>query len=126
MINDNSRGVKIQKENLLDNVKPTEIDGSGRFEYWKNAISIFRSSPVFGTGLNTYARIIMRDPNHGAWRYAHNCYLQMAAETGLLGLSCFLWMVFVLFWNSINSCHQIKDYWPLAILQGSYPVYQGF
>src|SRR5208283_2876163 len=34
-----------------------EQSGSGRFWFWKNAVSIIRSSPVWGTGLNTYARI---------------------------------------------------------------------
>ena len=60
-----------------------EQGGSGRLAFWKKAISIIRSSPVCGTGLNTYTRIIKRDPDPKTWWYAHNCYLQMAAETGL-------------------------------------------
>jgi putative inorganic carbon (hco3(-)) transporter len=92
--------------------------GSGRFVYWKKAIAIIRSSPVWGTGLNTYTRILKQDPGMKEWWYAHNCYLQMAAETGLIGLSCFLWMLFVLLRNGLYYCHQIKDIWPLTLLQG--------
>ncbi|MBF0570701.1 MAG: O-antigen ligase family protein [Candidatus Omnitrophica bacterium] len=92
-------------------------NGSGRFNFWKKAISIIRSSPVYGTGLNTYARILKRDPPKNRW-YAHNCYLQMAAETGLLGLACFLWMLYVLLLHGLSNCRHIKDLWALSLLQG--------
>lgn len=93
---------------------------------WKKAISIIRSSPIHGTGLNTYSRIIMRDPNRRTWWYAHNCYLQWAAETGLLGLACFLWMLFVLLRHGFDYCQRIKELWPLTILQGSVSGLSGF
>jgi len=92
--------------------------GSGRLAFWKKAISIIRSSPVYGTGLNTYGRIIKRDPDPKTWWYAHNGYLQMAAETGLLGLTCFLWMLFVLLRQGFSYCKRIKDTWLLTLLQG--------
>ena len=85
-----------------------EQGGSGRLAFWKKAVSIIRLSPVYGTGLNTYTRMIKRDPDRRTWWYAHNSYLQMAAETGLLGLACFLWMVFVLLRYGFNSRKQIK------------------
>ena len=103
-----------------------EQGGSGRSAYWKKAISIIRSSPFLGTGLNTYTRILKRDKNPNAWWYAHNCYLQMAAETGLVGLACFLWMLFVLLWHGFNNCTQIKDPWLLAFLQGGLSGLCGF
>jgi len=92
--------------------------GSGRFSYWEKAIKVIHSSPIYGTGLNTYSRIIRRDPDSNLWAYAHNSYLQLTAETGLLGLSCFLWMLFVLLWYGFNFCKQINDSWQLTILQG--------
>lgn len=100
--------------------------GSGRGAYWKKAVSIIRSSPVWGTGLNTYTRIIKKDPDTNTWRYAHNCYLQMTAETGLLGLFCFLWMIFVLLWDGSKYCGKIKGVWPLSFLQGALAGLSGF
>ncbi len=124
---DNGSGVRVKNENLLYSLKPDLEDiGSGRITYWKKAILIIRSSPVWGTGLNTYSRIIMRDPDPRTWWYAHNCYLQLAAETGLLGLACFLWMLFVLLWHGLNYCKQIKDAWPLTFLQGAVSGLFGF
>lgn len=103
-----------------------EQGGSGRLAYWKKAISIIHSSPVWGTGLNTYTKIIRRDSDPSTWRYAHNGYLQMAAETGLVGLACFLWMLFVLLRHGLNCCKQIKDSWPLTFLQGTVSGLFGF
>ncbi|MCX5681525.1 MAG: hypothetical protein NT079_04520, partial [Candidatus Omnitrophica bacterium] len=43
--------------------------------------------------------------------YAHNCYIQMAAEVGLLGLGCFLWILGKFFKNIFRAiwCGQRKD-----------------
>jgi len=100
--------------------------GQGRIAFWEKAVSIIRSSPVWGTGLNTYIKIIKQDPDVNKWWYAHNCYLQLAAETGLTGLACFLWMLFVLFRNGLYYCHHIKDTWTLTLLQGAVSGLFGF
>jgi len=137
LISDYKEGVqieRIQKEGIQKEriqkkasvLSVMEQGGSGRLGFWKKAISIIRSSPVYGTGLNTYTRIIKRNPDQKTWWYAHNCYLQMAAETGLLGLTCFLWMVFVLLRQGLNHCRHIKDSWPLTILQGAVAGLFGF
>jgi putative inorganic carbon (hco3(-)) transporter len=115
LISDNNGSV--QKEVSVQSV--LEHGGSGRLAFWKQAISIIRSSPVWGTGLNTYTKIIQRDPNPKTWWYAHNGYLQMAAETGLVGLACFLWMLFVLLRHGLIYCKKIKGMWTLSILQGT-------
>ena len=121
LISDSSRDV--QKEESVQSV--LEHGGSGRLAFWKKAISIIRSSPVCGTGLNTYTRIIERNPDKKTWWYAHNSYLQMAAETGLVGLACFLGMLFVLLKHGLTNCYQINS-WPLTFLQGSVSGLFGF
>jgi len=105
----------VQKGSMITALKQ---GGSGRISFWKNAVSIIRSSPVCGTGFNTYTRIIKRNPDKNTWWYAHNCYLQLAAETGLLGLGCFLWMVFVLLRHGLDHCRKMNGLWLLTILQG--------
>ncbi len=122
LINDNNGGnAQNQSVNSI-----LEDGGSGRVLFWTKAVSIIQSSPIYGTGLNTYGRILKRNPNQRTWWYAHNCYLQMTAEIGLLGLSCFLWMVFVVVVHGFNYCKQIKDSWMLALLQGSLAGLFGF
>jgi len=107
----------VQKGSLM--ISALKQGGSGRISFWKNAVSIIRTSPICGTGFNTYTRVIKRNPDKNTWWYAHNCYLQLTAETGLLGLGCFLWMLFVLLRHGLSYCRQISDPWPLTYLQGT-------
>ena len=71
-----------------------------RFGVWREALRLFRSRPVTGTGPGTYDEVTYRldgttaDPffRGNGW-HAHNVYLHVLAETGVLGLLawCFLW-----------------------------------
>ncbi len=64
-----------------------------RRELWGQSLRMIRSSPVFGLGSNTYAKNQPHFKKPGSTlddQYAHNGYLQIAAETGLTGLAAFL------------------------------------
>jgi putative inorganic carbon (hco3(-)) transporter len=64
---------------------------------WSAGWRIFMQHPVLGNGINTFFehfKYFREDEDkykHGS--YAHNCYLQMAADTGLVGLLAFLYFV---------------------------------
>ncbi len=56
---------------------------SGRFAIWNTAFERFLSSPVFGVGwFGLRSAYLSGD--------AHNVYLQLLAETGLIGFACFM------------------------------------
>lgn len=80
---------------------------------WKNSAAIFMRHPVIGNGLNTFYDNYMKvrqdemKDKHGS--YAHNCYLQMAAEIGLLGLAAFLAFVGAIILKSFRALKTIKD-----------------
>ena len=72
-----------------------------RLYLWERAINVIEAKPILGTGINTYAESHLAYDSRQSWRvrryYAHNGYLQMAAETGLPSLffyACFLVAVF--------------------------------
>ncbi len=50
--------------------------------------------------------------------YAHNCYLQMAAETGIFGLLIFLWFVAALLKGAVFKVLKFKDKFLKATLIG--------
>lgn len=58
----------------------------------RTAWDMTMASPVFGLGLNTYSMRFaeFRPENYRDVMYAHNSYLQMSAEAGLLGLGLFM------------------------------------
>jgi len=65
-----------------------------RLEIWQAALNMIRAHPVFGVNtfvLNYERYKIAGDTLQSA--YAHNQYLHMAAELGLVGLSAFLWLL---------------------------------
>jgi O-antigen ligase len=65
-----------------------------RFAIWQDTITIIRDFPLTGTGLNTYGIAMLKYQTvHDGFSYteAHNDYLQLGAEGGLLlGIPAFL------------------------------------
>lgn len=65
----------------------TAADVSFRLNAWRDAAFIIREFPLTGTGLSTYpTAVVLYEPPNADKRFneAHNDYLQLAAEGGLL------------------------------------------
>ena len=74
-----------------------------RLKLWKSTANMIAERPVLGWGLNTYTKEIPKFVGDmDAW-YPHNCYLQMASEIGLVGLSAFLILLVALFLSFYRS-----------------------
>lgn len=99
--------------------------GSGRSGYWREAVHMIKDYPVFGVGLNTYS-VVGRGYKITWGGYPHNCYLQMAVETGILGLLSFLWLLGVLFYKSFRNLRFMKDQSLAILLLGSLIGLGGF
>jgi putative inorganic carbon (HCO3(-)) transporter len=84
---------------------------STRVRLWKDASNVIADHPLLGCGLNTYAIVGPEYKTSGEEPdlYPHNSYLHMAAETGLLGLGMFIWLIFMLFRVSLANLKKIKD-----------------
>ncbi len=73
---------------------------SGRLDFWKIAIQIFLNNPILGAGFDSFAIVMSKfDTWNGTFRIeqAHNDYLQVLAEAGLLGLLCVVTFIFITF-----------------------------
>ena len=70
----------------------SEIGKVDRLMMWQAALRMIHDRPVLGHGVNTFMANYLRYWVGGEQqpRYAHNCYLQVAAETGLIGLTMLL------------------------------------
>lgn len=60
-----------------------------RLHYWQESLRIITQHPFKGIGLGNF--------DIPQSRYAHNSYLQIWAETGILGLFSFIWLVTTVF-----------------------------
>ncbi len=68
----------------------------GRIAAWKGGIALIRDFPIFGVGLGGWSEIFERY-QLPPWQVlffaqAHNDYVQLLAETGLVGLALFGWL----------------------------------
>ncbi len=83
-----------------------------RLDLTKMAWSMFIERPLLGHGLNTFMSIYEMYAgsfDYGGISYAHNCYLQIAVETGIFSLFAFLWMVAALFISSLKDVNKRKE-----------------
>ncbi len=73
---------------------------------WQAGWKMFVSSPWIGVGIGTFMdnfkKFIAADYKYTA-AYAHNCYLQMASEIGIIGLLAFLSILAVFFYQGIKA-----------------------
>lgn len=76
------------------------VGAQDRLLMWRAGWAMFIDRPLFGHGINTFMAnyLTYRVGGEATPRYAHNCYLQVAAETGLLGLAAFAWLLGAIIW----------------------------
>ena len=92
-----------------------------RLKIWGRTLEIIRDYPLLGTGMGTYGIIFRRHkipapltPGTIACygqsaRFAHNEYLQIAAETGLPSLVIFLWIIILIFRTGLRKLRISSD-----------------
>ncbi|MFA5350392.1 MAG: O-antigen ligase family protein [Candidatus Omnitrophota bacterium] len=80
-----------------------------RFQYWQAAISMFKENPFIGKGLGTFmAHFSTYVPSLNI-SYAHNCFLQILAESGIFSLLAFLSFVFSVLYAGIKKFTATRD-----------------
>lgn len=73
---------------------------SGRTHFWGVALKIFLDHPILGAGLNAFGAAFTKyDTWNGTFRIeqAHNDYLQILADAGILGFACIAAFIYFLF-----------------------------
>ena len=77
---------------------------SGRTNLYKLAIDHFLSHPIMGIGWGKYRESTQGYLNSTVLTYeTHNVYLQLLSETGIIGISSFLWAVFSTLFRTIKK-----------------------
>lgn len=83
-----------------------------RLNLWRGALLIYQDYYINGIGLNNFSKVIHREPylhqpiNSDA--HAHNVFLQLAAETGTLGVGAFI-LLFGLIIRSLTAYYQSAE-----------------
>jgi putative inorganic carbon (HCO3(-)) transporter len=66
-----------------------------RAELFTSAVNIFKAHPIFGAGLGMFGKLFKN--GSGQHLHAHNIYLEIAAEMGIVGLLAFLSIMIIFF-----------------------------
>lgn len=119
--------LKSRLESSFDILKTSSA--MTRFKTWQEALYVVTDHPFLGTGLNTYSKVISSYKIYeGEGMYAHNSYLQMAAETGFIGLVGFLWILLEFFKKVTRSAKMNNDalLWGLTFGISAYLIHAIF
>jgi len=107
------------------------LDNSGidRKIIWGTAWKMFISKPWLGLGLGTFMfnfeKFVIKDYLYGP-PYAHNCYLQIASEIGIIGLVSFLSILVFFFYNGIKIISKGQTTFSWYVLLGSLTAALGY
>lgn len=81
---------------------------------WNMGLNMYLERPFLGQGLGTFMynfeRFKPKDyPTGWEISYAHNCFLQIASETGILGFLSFVSIIIVLFFISFKILIRVRE-----------------
>jgi hypothetical protein len=86
-----------------------------RFTMWRHTLEMIQASPFSGVGLGNWQYVYPYfDQGDVTWKGAtpqrpHNDYLWIAAETGVLGLGIFVWLMISTGALAIRTARRVKD-----------------
>jgi O-antigen ligase len=71
-----------------------EGSNQGRIQIWKEALDIIRDHPFLGVGIGNYSKAVKVTATYREPIYAHNTYLDIAAESGII--NAFFWISLII------------------------------
>jgi O-antigen ligase/Tfp pilus assembly protein PilF len=102
-----------------------------RMATWKFTIMMIKDHPLQGSGIGTFkynslryqAEFFSQGDNRSLYPYgiaheAHNEYLQLGAELGIIGLGIFLWMIIAYFYYGLKILKKTKDNYKQGVIIG--------
>jgi O-antigen ligase/Tfp pilus assembly protein PilF len=129
----NKSGTAIEK--IKSRISISQLTQSSsikrRIATWKFTVLMIKDHPLFGSGLGTYkyntlkyqAEFFKQGENrsiypHGFADKAHNEYLQLWAEMGIVGLGIFIWLIISYLNFGLKILRKIKDEYKQGMIIG--------
>lgn len=104
---------------VRDHVTDTRSGGSGRTDIWKVGLRMATANPVLGVGLGNFqtssvhyllepGTISRSDYIVDEPKVAHNTYLELFAEIGVVGLALFVAIVLTSLWSATSAARLLE------------------
>lgn len=97
------RGIGLNNQEDISN---------GRIHFWQITWRVFLDYPILGAGFESFAFAF---PKYDSWNgkfrveQAHNDYLQILADAGIVGFVCVASFIFLLFKKGLNTITKTSD-----------------
>jgi O-antigen ligase len=120
-------GGEFSINRFIDSVN-TDDPTTGRSHFWSVTVDIIKAHPFLGTGLGAFGVIYTRyDSRNGLYRLeqAHNDYLQILSDAGIVGAVLAFSFVLLLFYKGFSRARSRDDFRrgvALAALSGCFAV----
>lgn len=88
---------------LVSAFNPREGSNVERLENWRQAIDIVSGYPLTGIGLGNYSSYVDPVSAERSSIYAHNIFLDVASETGIVNGAVFLLLLLFGIWRGLSS-----------------------
>lgn len=95
---------------------------NGRTHFWQTALQVIASNPIIGTGLDSFGIPFTKyDTWNGNLRVeqAHNDYLQIFSDAGILGFICAVAFIFLLFRKGFKLVNETTDRFGRGVIIGA-------
>ncbi len=90
------------------------FNDSGRFKLWGISLRMIKEHPLLGNGIGTFMAWFRSFSPTGDISYAHNCFLQLWAEAGLISVAIFFYIIFETLISSIFGYKENKN--PVSLI----------
>ncbi|MCX6762754.1 MAG: O-antigen ligase family protein [Candidatus Moranbacteria bacterium] len=93
----------IITQRLVSSFNLKEGSNTERYKNWVQAVDMTQDHPWGGVGLGNYARTVDPTAAGRSSIYAHNLFLDIAAEMGILNAIVFLFLLLISIWRNIRN-----------------------
>ena len=93
-------------QRFLSSFDLNEGSNQGRLQMWQKASAVILDKPFLGTGIGNYPLEVVATATYRDPIYAHNTYLDIAVETGILNMSVWLGILILVavgFWRKAKK-----------------------
>jgi O-antigen ligase len=115
-----SLGGEFSIYRFIDTVN-TDDPTTGRAHFWSVTLDIIRANPYLGTGLGAFGVVYTKyDTRNGLYRLeqAHNDYLQVLSDAGIVGGVLALIFVALLFYKALQRARSADHFRRAVALAG--------
>ncbi len=97
-------------QRILTTTAPYEFSRNERIRLWRESGKVIAAYPLTGVGLGGLGYALERNDEGGKIANAHNVYLEMGAETGVVGLTAFV-LFFTKLFQLLRRPFRLHNVW---------------